>query len=322
MTLRSLPWSPALADLRQAQDTITPYVHETPVLSSAAINSIVGCRVSFKSEHLQKAGAFKARGAHNAVFSLPEADAARGVLTHSSGNHGAALALAARTRGIPAHVVMPVNAPDVKKQAVLGYGAEVTECEATLQARESTVADLQVASGATVVHPFDDPAVICGQSTVGLELVEQLADEPPDAVIVPVGGGGLLSGVALAFNKLQPNCEVFGAEPAGADDAKRSFDQRELIPQLAPDTIADGLLTSLGELTFPIILDLVSDILVVDDAQTVEAMSLLFTRAKQVVEPSAAVALAAVLAYRQRFAGGHVAVVLSGGNVDLARLPW
>ncbi len=315
-------WVPEIDELREAQRRIADYVHVTPVMTSEAIDSIVGSRVSFKSEHLQKAGAFKARGAHNAVFSLSDEQAANGVLTHSSGNHGAALALAARSRGVAAHVVMPSNAPAVKKAAVVGYGAEVTECAPTLEARHSTVDELQASTGAHVVHPYDDVDVIRGQSSVGLEIVEQLDGDRPDAVIAPVGGGGLLSGVAAAIKYLWPECSIYGAEPAGADDAKRSFDSGQLIPQTAPDTIADGLLTSLGDLTFPLIQRNVDDILVVDDQQIVDAMSLLYTRAKQVIEPSGAVPLAAIAANRELFGGRHVVAVLSGGNVDLGGLPW
>lgn len=315
-------WIPTLGEMTAAADRIAPYTHITPIQTSSAMDRILGCELLFKCEHLQKAGAFKARGAHNAVFQLSNAAAGRGVITHSSGNHGAALALAAQVRGVRAQVVMPSNAPEVKKAAVLGYGAQVSECNPTLEARELTVARLQADSGATVVHPYDDPAVICGQSTVGLELAQQLTAGRPDAIVVPVGGGGLLAGVAVACSHVLPGCSVYGAEPAGADDAKRSFDAGTIIPQREPDTIADGLLTSLGELTFPLIRRYVSDILVVDDTETVSAMELMFTRAKQVVEPSAAVAVAAVAGYRDLFAGRRVAVVLSGGNLDLAALPW
>lgn len=322
MTARGEIWIPTADELRSAADRIAGHIHETPLLTSQTVDTELGCRVSLKSEHLQKAGAFKARGAHNAVFSLSDDDASNGVLTHSSGNHGAALALAARSRGIPAHIVMPANAPQVKKAAVFGYGAEVTECQPTLEARETTVDSLQRSTRGYVVHAYDDRDVICGQSSVGLEIVDQLVHDPPDAVVVPVGGGGLLAGVATALSHLLPNCVVYGAEPTGADDAKRSFDRGLLIPQTAPDTIADGLLTSLGTLTFPLIQRSVEDILLVDDRQIVEAMQLLYTRTKQVVEPSGAVSVAAISAHRHLFEQAHVVAVLSGGNVDLAELPW
>ncbi len=322
MTRADGHWVPSIEELSLARRRIRDHVHVTPMMTSELIDDHVGSRVSLKCEHLQKAGAFKARGAHNAVFSMSEAEAASGVLTHSSGNHGAALALAARSRGVPAHIVMPSNAPTVKKSAVLGYGAAVTECEPTLMAREKAVDQLQRSTGGYVVHPYDDRAVICGQAGVGLELLEQLADDPPDAVVVPVGGGGLLSGVATAVKARLPGCKVYGAEPVGADDAKRSFDLGYVVPQTGPDTIADGLLTSLGQLTFPLIKRSVDDILLVGDSEIVDAMHLLYTRAKQVVEPSGAVTLAAVNTHRQVFDGLHVAVVLSGGNVDLAELPW
>jgi threonine dehydratase len=309
-----------ITDIERAAERIAPYVHRTPLVSSASIGSMAGCELWLKAENLQKVGAFKARGAHNAVFALTDAEA--GVVTHSSGNHAAAVALAARNRGIEARVVMPSNAPAVKQAAVAGYGATVTLCPPTLEARESTVAEIEARTGAVLIHPYDDDAVIAGQGTVGLEIADQLRETPPDAVVVPVGGGGLLSGVAIAVNDLIPGCRIFGAEPSGADDAYRSFRAGRLIPQTGPDTVADGLLTSLGERNFAIIRALVDDILLVDDKQIIEAMKLIWTRCKLVVEPSGAVAVAAVLAHRGEFAGQRVVAVLTGGNVDLDRLPW
>ncbi len=275
-----------------------------------------------KAENLQKVGAFKARGAHNAVMALSEAAAAAGVVTHSSGNHAAAVALAAANRGISAQIVMPANAPEVKLAAVAGYGGDIVLCQPTPGAREEAVATIQARTGATLVHPYDDAQVIAGQGTTGLEVIEQLTDRPPDAVVVPVGGGGLISGMAVAVKAALPDCEVIGAEPAGADDAYRSFRAGELIPQTAPNTIADGLLTSLGELNFAIIRRLVDDICVVDDVGILAAMELIWTRTKLVVEPSGAVAVAVVLADRERFAGRRVVAVLTGGNVDVRSLRW
>lgn len=311
----------ALADIEAAADRIAPFIHRTPLLGSHLLSEALSCRLWFKCENLQKAGAFKARGAHNAVFLLQADEAARGVITHSSGNHGAALALAARNRGIPARVVVPANAPAVKKAAMAAYGAAMVECGPTLEARETTVADIQADIGAVLVHPYDDPAVIAGQGTVGLELARQL-DEPPDVVLVPVGGGGLLAGVAVALSALWSDTEVIGVEPAGADDAFRSFRSGRWQAQTAPDTIADGLLTSLGQHNFRLIRRFVQDIVTVTDDGIIEAMRLLWTRTKLVVEPSGAVPLAAVLADRERFVDRSVVVVVSGGNVDLDRLPW
>ncbi len=262
------------------------------------------------------------RGALNAVLCLPEAKAARGVITHSSGNFAQALALSARMRGIPATIVMPENAPAVKRRAVEGYGATVVLCTPTLEARESTTERLREASGATFLHPYNHADVIAGQGTLALELMEQAPNL--DAVIVPVGGGGLVSGIALALKELAPEVRVFAAEPLGADDAARSKAAGERIPQTSPDTMADGLLTSLGTLTWPVIRDLVDEVLVVDDPAILSAMRLLWERAKLVVEPSGAVSVAAALstAFRERSGLGQVAVVLSGGNVDLDQLPF
>jgi threonine dehydratase len=310
-----------MSDIAAAADRIASLVHRTPLIECDMLSESLGCRLWFKCENLQKGGAFKARGAHNAVFLLDADQAARGVITHSSGNHGAALALAARARGVSARVVVPATAPAVKKAAMARYGAAIVECEPTLEARETTVAAIQADTGAVLVHPYDDPAVIAGQGTVGLELSLQL-DERPDVVLVPVGGGGLLAGVAVAVTSLWPGTEVIGVEPAGADDAFRSFHSGRWQPQTGPATIADGLLTSLGHRNFRLIRRLVDDLVTVTDEQIVEAMRLLWTGAKLVAEPSGAVALAAVLADRERFAGRSAVAVVSGGNVDLDRLPW
>ncbi len=312
--------------VQQAATTIAGVAHRTPVMTCSAIDEIAGRRLFFKCENFQKVGAFKFRGAFNAVSQLSNDDAANGVVTHSSGNHAQALALAAKMRGVPAYIVMPSTAPAVKKAAVQGYGAEIIVCEPTLAARESTAAEVQTRTGATFIHPYDNDDVIAGQGTAMLELFEQVAEQQAslDAVITPVGGGGLLSGTCLAACGLDSSIRVFAGEPAGADDAARSFAAGELIPQTGPKTIADGLLTSLGQRNWSIIQNQVEQIVTVSDAEIVSAMRLLWERAKLLVEPSSAVALAAILS--QQFATvsrvESVGVVLSGGNVDLDRLPW
>ncbi len=311
---------PTIDDIRAAARRIEPYVHRTPVATCASIDAIAGASLFFKCENLQKVGAFKARGATNAVFSLSDEDAEPGVCTHSSGNHAAALARAAGLRGIPAHIVMPSSAPPVKKAAVAGYGARITECEPTLEARESTLADVQDRTGATFIHPYDDVRVIAGQGTAALELLDQ---EPElDVVMPPVGGGGLASGTTITVATLRPEIEIWGAEPAGADDAHRSLRDGKLYPSVRPTTIADGLLTSLSERTFRILSGGLAGILTVDEEIIIRAMRLLWERAKLLVEPSAAVPLAAVLANPDRFEGRRVGLILSGGNVDLDNLPW
>ncbi len=315
-----MPDTPTLEKIREAADRIEPYAHRTPVLTCKAINAMVGAELFFKCENFQKAGAFKFRGATNAVFSLPEDQASRGVATHSSGNHGAALALAARTRGVRAHVVMPQNAPQVKKDAVAGYGAEITFCTPTLQAREQTLAKVVEATGAAVVHPYNDYRVIAGQATAALELMEDVADL--DIIMTPIGGGGLACGTALSVRYVQPKTKVIAAEPMGADDAYRSFRAGKLIPSENPKTIADGLLTSLGDKTFPIVCEFMDDIVTVSEEGIVEAMRCIWERMKIVVEPSAVVPLGALLRGRLDVAAKRVGIILSGGNVDLNKLPW
>lgn len=308
-----------LADIEAAAKRIAGFAHRTPVATCSTLDRMVGRALFLKCEHLQKVGAFKFRGACNAVLQLPDAVASRGVVTHSSGNHAQALALAARMRGIPAHVVMPENAPAVKRRAVEEYGARVVTCAPTLEAREATAARVLAETGATFVPPYDHPHVIAGQGTVALELLAQVPDL--DAVVAPVGGGGLLSGVCIAAKALSPGTRVVGAEPLGADDAARSKAKGELLPQTGPRTIADGLLTSLGALTWPVVRDLVDQVATVTEDEIVAAMRLSWERAKQLVEPSAAVALA--VAMGPALGGARrVGVVLSGGNVDLERLPW
>lgn len=309
---------PTFDDVLDAAERVHEFVHRTPLVTCAAVDDALGARVLLKCENLQKVGAFKARGATNAVRSLDPEVAARGVCTHSSGNHAQALAWAAAARGIPAFIVMPSTAPAVKRAAVAGYGARITECAPTLEAREATLADVQTETGATFIHPYDDPLVIAGQGTTVLEV---LADAPHvDAVVVPVGGGGLASGSCLAAAGLRPDLEVWGAEPAGADDAFRSLRDGTRYPSVDPRTCADGLLTALSDRTFRVLRRHAAGILTVSEASIGRALRLLFERAKLVVEPSGAVPLAALLDHRDRFRGRTVAVVLSGGNVDPARL--
>jgi len=311
---------PSLADIRQAHERIEPFIHRTPVWTSATINRMSGGEIFFKCENFQKAGAFKIRGASNAVLSLNDDDAKRGVATHSSGNHAAALALAAQWRGIPAYVVMPETAPHVKKLAVAGYGAEILFCKPTLEARERALAEVVARTGAAFVHPYNDLRVITGQGTAAVELCEQA--HGLDLVVAPVGGGGLLSGTAVAVSLVSPGAEVIAAEPERADDAYRSLKSGRIVPSLHPNTIADGLLTSLGDLTFPIIQRRVRDIVLVSEEAIVEAMRCLWERMKIVVEPSGAVPLGAVLSRRLDVKGRRVGIIVSGGNVDLDRLPW
>ncbi|HEY5007887.1 MAG TPA: pyridoxal-phosphate dependent enzyme [Caulobacteraceae bacterium] len=303
-----------------AHARIAPFVHRTPVLTSRRIDAIVGASVWFKGENFQKVGAFKARGAFNAVLSLSDAEAGAGVVTHSSGNHAAALALAAATRGIPAYIVMPRTASEIKKAAVAGYGAEITFCEPTLAAREAAAAEIQARIGARMVPPYDDDAVIAGQSTAAVELIQEVPGL--EIVTCPVGGGGLMAGAALATRWLEPEARVIAAEPTGADDAWRSFTSGVRVKQTDPETIADGLLTSLGERNFAVMMACVDDVLTVTDPGIIEAMRLIWTSMKIIVEPSAAVPLAAMLEHPDVFAGRRVGMILSGGNVDLDRLPW
>lgn len=311
---------PTFADIEKAHELIRPYIHRTPVFTSQSINQMVGAELFFKCENLQKVGAFKFRGACNSVFSLTPEEARNGVCTHSSGNHAAALALAARMRGIPAYIVMPENAPEIKKKAVAGYGARITFCEPTLAARESTLKRVAEETGATEIHPYNNFNVICGQGTAAKELIEETG--APDLVMAPVGGGGLLSGTALSAKAMLPGVRVVAAEPAGADDAFRSFYSHTLIPSVAPRTIADGLLTSLGSLTFPIILNEVDQIATVSEENIVAAMRMIWERMKIIIEPSSAVPLAAILENKVEVKGKKVGIILSGGNVDLGKLPF
>lgn len=309
-------------DVRDAHDRVRPYVHRTPVLTSAFLDARARRSLFLKCENLQKIGAFKARGATNAVLRLSPEAAAKGVVTHSSGNHAQALALAARIRGITAHIVMPSTALDVKKRAVADYGGIIHECEPTLAARETVAHAVMRETGATFIAPYNHRDIMAGQGTTAIELIEDT--EELDALIIPVGGGGLLSGMSIAARSMRPGIRIFAAEPAGADDAARSLEAGRLIPQTSPDTIADGLLTSMGDLTWPVIRDHVEAVITVTDEQIVEAMRFVWERMKLVVEPSGATTVAAALDDRFSALEGisRVGVVLSGGNADLDRLPW
>ena len=318
MTSHDLP-PPAIDDVFDAAARIAPHAHATPVLTSRALDAAAGASLHFKAEQLQRAGAFKFRGACNAVFSLDPAQAARGVVTHSSGNHGAALALAAQLRGIPCHVVVPDGAVQAKLAAIEHYGAILHRCAPTIAAREASCAQVQAETGGTVVHPYTDPRVIAGQGTAALELLTAHPDL--DALVVPLGGGGLAAGTALAMRALAPRCRLFLAEPEGAADGARSFACGTLDVDFVPDTVCDGLRGTLGAINFALLRAADAQVLTVDDARTVAAMRLLWTRTKQLVEPSSAIALAAVLAHPAQFAGRRVGIVLSGGNVDLDALP-
>ena len=309
----------ALDDLHAAAARIAPWARRTDVLTSRRVDEWLSCSAFFKCENWQRTGAFKFRGACNAVLSLSDAEAARGVVTHSSGNHGAALAEAARLRGIPAWVVMPSNAPPVKRAAVESYGARVVECRPTLADRETTAAGVIDETGATLIHPYDDKRIIAGQSTAALELHEQIPNL--DAVVCPVGGGGLAAGTALATRHFAPGCRVLLGEPAAADDACESLRAGRIVPADNPETIADGLKTSLGELTFPVIRAHAERIITVTEAEIVEALRFVWTRMKIVIEPSSAVAVAAVRTEPEEFRGRRVGIVVSGGNVDLDQMP-
>ncbi|HPC83005.1 MAG TPA: pyridoxal-phosphate dependent enzyme [Thermoanaerobaculaceae bacterium] len=311
---------PAFDDVVAAAARIAGTVHRTPVLTCRTLDELVRARLHFKCENFQKVGAFKARGAANAVLSLAAEEAVHGVATHSSGNHGAALAWAAARRGIPAYVVMPRTSKAVKKAAVAGYGAHVVECEPTLAARETKLAEVVASTGAAFVHPYNDPRVIAGQGTAALEFCEQV--HGLSAVLAPVGGGGLLSGTALAVQGCCPSATVWGVEPAAADDAYRSLREGRIVPSLDPRTIADGLRTSLGSRTFAIIQQHVRGIVTVSEEAIVAAMRLVWERMKIVIEPSSAVPLAALLEGSLALAGQRVGIILSGGNVDLEELPW
>jgi threonine dehydratase len=311
---------PTLDDIRAAHARIRDKINRTPVLTSSTLDGLCGAQLFFKCENFQKIGAFKARGATNAVFALSAAEAARGVATHSSGNHGAALARAARLRGIVAHIVMPENTAKPKIESVRRQGGLITFCAPTATAREAAVARVIAATDAVLIHPFNDHRVIAGQGTVALELLEEIPDL--DLVIAPVGGGGLLSGTAIVAKALRPGIQVMAAEPEAADDAARSFRSGRIEPQEKTTTIADGLRTSLGDRTFPIIHTLVDDVVTVSEIGIVAAMRQIWEVMKIVVEPSGAVPYAAVREGKLPVTGRRVGLIISGGNLDLDRLPW
>lgn len=314
------PTWPNLVSIETAGERIKDYIHRTPILTSSALDRLAGCQIYFKCENFQKVGAFKARGAANAVLKLSPDQKKNGVATHSSGNHAAALASAAAQAGIPAYIVMPSNAPAIKKAAVKGYGGQIIECEPNLPARENALAEVVEQTQATFIHPYQHLDVIEGQATCALEILS----EQPDlhAIITPVGGGGLLAGTALTFHYRSPATKVYAGEPLGADDAFRSIKSGKLQPVGIPHTIADGLLTSLGEINFTIIQQHVEDIFTVTEEEIIYAMRLIYERMKIVIEASSAVPLAAVLANKEVFKNKKVGVVLSGGNVDLKHLPF
>ena len=311
---------PSLSNILAAHDRIKPFIHHTPVLTSQQLNRIFGCSLFFKCENFQKVGAFKFRGATNAVLSLNAEEKGKGVVTHSSGNHAAALALAASMNGIKARIVMPETAPAVKKDAVAGYGAEITFCRPTLQSREETTRRIIDETGAVLVHPYDNFNVICGQGTAAAELMEEQPDL--DIVVAPIGGGGLMSGTSTAVKGLSPKTLVIGAEPLNANDAWKSFKTGILTPSVNPLTVADGLLTSLSELTFAVVRKNVDDIFTVSEESIIECMLLVWERMKIVIEPSSATVLAAVKENREFFSGRKAGLIISGGNVDFRKLPF
>ena len=311
---------PTFNDVETAQERIKPYIHKTPVLRSIYLNKISGAELYFKCENFQKAGAFKARGASNAVFGLSNEVALKGVVTHSSGNHGLSLAYAAGRKGIPVTVVMPHTAPEPKKDAVRDYGGTIVECEPSSTSREETSARVVAESGADFVHPYNDPRVISGQATCSLELLEQTGGL--DAVIAPIGGGGMISGSCLAMSNVAPEIKIFAAEPKNADDAYRSFKAGYIIADDAPVTVADGLKVPLKDLTWHFVSKHVEDILIATEQEIIDAMKLIWQRMKIVIEPSSAVPLATILKNKNIFSGKRVGVIITGGNVDLDKLPW
>ncbi len=311
---------PTLDDALTARERIAPYIHRTPVLTSSFLDGLAGAELFFKCENFQKAGAFKVRGASNAVFGLSDEDAAHGVATHSSGNHALSLSYAAGRRGIPCNVVMPRTAPQAKKDAVKGYGGIITECEPSTSSREEVFAKVHETTGADFVHPYNDPRVIAGQATCSMELIEQV--EGLDAVVAPIGGGGMISGTCLTLSNLSPSVKVYAAEPLNADDAARSFRAGHIIADDAPDTVADGLKVPLKDLTWHFVSTHVTDILTATENEIVDAMKAIWKRMKIVMEPSSGVPLATILKNPETFAGKRVGVIITGGNVDLDRLPW
>ena len=315
-------YAASMDDVIAASKRIEGHGHRTPILTNKTIDELTGKKIFFKCENFQKIGAFKFRGGWNTISSLSEEEASKGVCTHSSGNHAQAVAYAAMKRNIPAHIVMPRNAPKVKIQAVEGYRANITLCEPTLKARRETLEKIAEKTGAYVVHPFNEPKVIAGQGTCAMEMIEDIGDL--DAICAPIGGGGLMSGTCIAARSMLPNVRLFGAEPKGADDAYQSLKKGKLIPQNNPKTICDGLLTSMGENTWNILKDHLEDIITVSDEEVVTAMKLIWERMKIIIEPSCATPLAAVLTpeFRELENIETIGIILTGGNVDLAKLPF
>ena len=315
-------YAASIDDIRAAAERIKGVGHRTPILTSQTMDKMAGRKLFFKCENLQKVGAFKLRGGWNAVSMLSDEEAANGVCTHSSGNHAQAVAFSAMKRGIASYIVMPNNVPDVKLDAVKGYGANITLCEPTLEARKKTLDEIAKKTGAQVVHPFNNPNVIAGQGTAALEMIEDLGTL--DAIIAPIGGGGLMSGTCIATRNLLPEAKLFGAEPAGADDAYHSLKQGKIIPQTNPDTICDGLLTSLGEYTWNILKDHLEAIYTVTDDEVINAMRLVWERMKIIIEPSSATAVAVALKSEFKALTGleKVGIILTGGNVELSKLPF
>ncbi len=311
---------PTFDDVKTAHERIRPHIHKTPVLTSSYLNELTGAELFFKCENFQKAGAFKVRGASNAVFGLSDEDATNGVCTHSSGNHALSLSYAAGRRGIPCNVVMPRTAPQAKKDAVKGYGGIITECEPSTSSREAVFADVQAATGGNFVHPYNDPRVIAGQGTCSRELMEQT--DGLDMVVAPIGGGGMVSGTCLTLSNIAPETQIIAAEPEQADDAYRSFKAGHIIADDAPVTIADGLKVPLKELTWHFVSNHVTDILTASEEEIIAAMKLTWQRMKIVMEASCAVPLATIIKNKDRFAGKRVGVIITGGNVDLDTLPW
>ena len=311
---------PTFQDMLDAHERIKPYIHRTPVLTSSYLNELTGAELFFKCENFQKAGAFKVRGACNAVFGLSDEDAAKGVCTHSSGNHALSLSYAAGRRGIPCNVVMPRTAPDAKKAAVRGYGGIITECEPSTTSREAVFAEVQAKTGGDFVHPYNDPRVIAGQGTCSREFMEQV--DGLDMMVAPIGGGGMISGTCLTLSNIAPEVQIIASEPENADDAYRSFKAGHIIADDAPVTIADGLKVPLKERTWHFVSNYVTDILTASEQEIIDAMKLTWQRMKIVMEPSCAVPLATILKNKERFAGKRVGVIVTGGNVDLDKLPW
>jgi threonine dehydratase len=311
---------PSYDDIRAAHERIKPFINHTPVMKSESINNMFGSEIFFKCENFQKVGAFKYRGATNAINLLTDEELAKGVATHSSGNHAQALSLAARVKGISAYIVMPENSPKVKINAVKGYGAEIVFCEPTLAARESNLEKVIERTSATFVHPYDNYNIISGQGTAAKELIEEYGEF--DFIFCPVGGGGLLSGTSISTKAMLPNAKVIATEPMGADDAYRSFYGDKLVPSIEPNTIADGLLTSLSDLTYEIIKKNVDEVVTVSEENIIKAMRLIWERMKIIIEPSSATVLAALMEEKEKFKGKRIGMIISGGNVDLDKLPW